>query len=67
MSLVHRVRSPLALAALAALGLAAGCRRDPDANAEQPTGSVTILGPESVVVLDSTRRQNILGEIHSLF
>ena len=53
MSLVHRVRSPLALAALAALGLAAGCRRDPDANAEQPTGSVTILGPESVVVLDS--------------
>lgn len=53
MSLVHRVRSPLALAALAALGLAAGCRQDPDANAEQPTGSVTILGPESVVVLDS--------------
>ncbi|HYL30191.1 MAG TPA: efflux RND transporter periplasmic adaptor subunit [Gemmatimonadales bacterium] len=53
MSLVHRVRSPLALAALAALGLATGCRRDPDANAEQPTGSVTILGPESVVVLDS--------------
>ena len=53
MSLVHRVRSPLALAALAALGLAAGCRRDPDATAEQPTGSVTILGPESVVVLDS--------------
>jgi len=53
MNLVHRVRSPLALAALAALGLAAGCRRDPDANAEQPTGSVTILGPESVVVLDS--------------
>ena len=53
MSLVHRVRTPLALAALAALGLAAGCRRDPDANAEQPTGSVTILGPESVVVLDS--------------
>jgi len=53
MSLVHRVRSPLVLAALAALGLAAGCRRDPDANAEQPTGSVTILGPESVVVLDS--------------
>ena len=53
MSLVHRIRPPLALAALAALGLAAGCRRDPDANAEQPTGSVTILGPESVVVLDS--------------
>ena len=53
MSLVHRVRSPLALAALAALGLAVGCRRDPDATAEQPTGSVTILGPESVVVLDS--------------
>jgi membrane fusion protein (multidrug efflux system) len=53
MSLVHRVRSPLALAALAALGLAAGCRQDPDANAEQPTGSVTLLSPESVVVLDS--------------
>lgn len=53
MSLIDRVRSPLALAALVALGLAAGCRRDPDANAEQPTGSVTILGPESVVVLDS--------------
>jgi len=54
MSLVHRVRTPLALAALAALGLAAGCRRDPDANAEQPTGSITILGPESVVVLYSS-------------
>lgn len=53
MSLIHRVRSPLALAALAALGLAAGCRRDPDANAEQPTGSVTLLSRESVVVLDS--------------
>jgi RND family efflux transporter MFP subunit len=53
MRLVHRARFPLALAALAALGLAAGCRRDPDANAEQPTGSVTLLSPESVVVLDS--------------
>lgn len=53
MRLVHRTRFPLALAALAALGLAAGCRRDPDANAEQPTGSVTLLSPESVVVLDS--------------
>ncbi len=53
MSLVYRVRSPLALAALAALGLAAGCRQDPDANAEQRTGTVTLLGRESVVVLDS--------------
>lgn len=53
MSLVHRVRPPFALAALAAVGLAAGCRQDPDATAEQPTASATILGPESVVVLDS--------------
>jgi RND family efflux transporter MFP subunit len=53
MNPVHRIRFPLALAAFAALGLAAGCRQDPDANAEQPTGSVTILGPQSVTVLDS--------------
>jgi RND family efflux transporter MFP subunit len=36
-----------------ALGFLAGCRRDPDANAEQPTGSITILGRQSVAVLDS--------------
>jgi RND family efflux transporter MFP subunit len=52
------VRSPRSLAALAlaplvALGFLAGCRRDPDANAEQPTGSITILGRQSVAVLDS--------------
>lgn len=53
MSVVHRFRSRLALAALAALGLLAGCRGGPDANAEQATGAVTLLGPESVVVLDT--------------
>jgi RND family efflux transporter MFP subunit len=43
----------LALASLAALGLLAGCRKSPDANAEQPTGSLTIIGRQSIVVLDS--------------
>lgn len=58
MSTMRPVRSPRSLAALAlaplvALGFLAGCRRDPDANAEQPTGSITILGRQSVAVLDS--------------
>ncbi len=53
MSSIRRFRAPLALASLAALGLLAGCRRSPDANAEQPTGSLTILGRQSIVVLDS--------------
>lgn len=53
MSLMLRFRSLLALAPLVASGLAAGCRQGPAANAEQPTGSVTILGPQSIVVLDS--------------
>ncbi len=53
MSPIRSMRAPLALASLAALGLLAGCRRSPDASAEQPTGSLTIIGRQSIVVLDS--------------
>lgn len=50
----HRLpQGSLALASLTALGLVVGCRKSPDANAEQPTGSLTIIGRQSIVVLDS--------------
>ncbi len=51
MSFIRRVPCALGLAVL--LVAAAACRREPDAKAEQPTGSLTTLGPGSIVVLDS--------------